>query len=94
MVVPSGSRPYFDGSQSDSFIELNFGYNGLGRLTGNETGSVVPGGEATAAGTSQGGMGGTQMGGSSAAGETAQWVAANFVAQTVGNSTIYDLQAS
>lgn len=38
VLVPSGSRPYFGGSQTDSFIELTFSYNGLGRLTGNETG--------------------------------------------------------
>ena len=54
VVVPSGSRPYIGGSQTDSFLELTFGYNGLGRLTGDETGSVVPG--ASAGGASQGGM--------------------------------------
>lgn len=55
VIVPSGSRPYFGGSQTDSFIELTFGYNGLGRLTGNETGSVIPGAGYTG-GMSQGGM--------------------------------------
>lgn len=44
VLVPSGSRPFIGGSQTDSFLELTFGYNGLGRLTGDETGSVVPGG--------------------------------------------------
>ena len=39
-----------------------------------------------------GGMGGTQMGGSSAASEIAEWVAQNYTAQTIGNTTIYDLQ--
>ncbi len=53
VLVPSGSRPYIGGSQTDSFIELTFGYNGLGRLTGDETGSVVPG---AASSTAQGGM--------------------------------------
>ncbi len=53
VLVPSGARPYFGGSQTDSFLELTFGYNGLGRLTGNETGSVVPG---ATDGTAQGGM--------------------------------------
>lgn len=43
---PSGSRPYIGGSQHNSVLELRFGYNGLGRLTGNETGSVG-GGAAT-----------------------------------------------
>jgi len=37
---PSGSRPYIGGSQTDSFLELTFGYNGLGRLNGEEDGSV------------------------------------------------------
>ena len=39
-----------------------------------------------------GGMGGTQMGGSSAASEIAEWVAQNYTAQTIGNTTVYDLQ--
>lgn len=56
VLVPSGSRPYFGGSQTDSFIELTFSYNGLGRLTGNETGSVIPGASETLSGGSQGGM--------------------------------------
>ncbi|RIX26464.1 ArnT family glycosyltransferase [Amnibacterium setariae] len=43
-LVPAGTRPYIGGSQDDSFLELTFGYNGLGRLTGNETGSVTGGG--------------------------------------------------
>ena len=55
-LVPSGSRPYFGGSQTDSFIELTFSYNGLGRLTGNETGSVIPGASEALSGGSQGGM--------------------------------------
>ncbi|MFR7732067.1 MAG: hypothetical protein ACLU7D_01140 [Collinsella sp.] len=55
VLVPSGSRPYFGGSQTDSFIELTFSYNGLGRLTGNETGSVILGAN-EALGASRGGM--------------------------------------
>lgn len=43
-LAPTSWRPYMGGSQTNSFLELVFGYNGLGRLTGNETGSVVPGG--------------------------------------------------
>lgn len=42
---PANSRPYIGGSQNNSIIELTLGYNGLGRLNGNETGSVGPGGE-------------------------------------------------
>ncbi|MEU6775282.1 glycosyltransferase family 39 protein [Streptomyces sp. NPDC046759] len=41
---PASSRPYIGGSQDNSFLELTFGYNGLGRINGDETGSVVPGG--------------------------------------------------
>jgi 4-amino-4-deoxy-L-arabinose transferase-like glycosyltransferase len=37
---PASSRPYIGGSQHDSIIELALGYNGLGRLTGNETGGL------------------------------------------------------
>ncbi|MCI0386996.1 glycosyltransferase family 39 protein [Streptomyces sp. CNQ085] len=43
---PASSRPYIGGSQSNSFLELTFGYNGLGRLNGEETGSVGGGGGA------------------------------------------------
>ncbi|MFT4009192.1 MAG: glycosyltransferase family 39 protein [Nocardioidaceae bacterium] len=37
---PASSRPYIGGSQNNSILELTLGYNGFGRLTGNETGSV------------------------------------------------------
>ncbi|KMS81343.1 glycosyl transferase [Streptomyces leeuwenhoekii] len=43
---PAASRPYIGGSQTNSFLELTFGYNGLGRLNGEETGSVGGGGGA------------------------------------------------
>jgi 4-amino-4-deoxy-L-arabinose transferase-like glycosyltransferase len=43
---PASSRPYIGGSQSNSVLDLIFGYNGFGRLTGNETGSVGGGGQA------------------------------------------------
>ncbi|MGV9604053.1 glycosyltransferase family 39 protein [Streptomyces sp. NPDC003631] len=46
---PAASRPYIGGSQNNSFLELTFGYNGFGRINGDETGSV-------------GGMGGGQWG--------------------------------
>ena len=45
-LVPASMRPYIGGSQTNSFLELTFGYNGLGRITGNETGSVGGGGGA------------------------------------------------
>jgi hypothetical protein len=43
-LVRASMRPYIGGSQTNSFLELTFGYNGLGRLTGSETGSVGGGG--------------------------------------------------
>ncbi|MFJ4904411.1 ArnT family glycosyltransferase [Streptomyces sp. NPDC093249] len=51
---PASSRPYVGGSQNNSFLELTFGYNGLGRLNGEETGSV---------GGGPGGGGGGRWGG-------------------------------
>jgi len=39
-LVPASARPYIGGSQHNSILELILGYNGLGRLTGDETGSV------------------------------------------------------
>ncbi|AXO38202.1 glycosyltransferase family 39 protein [Micromonospora sp. B006] len=43
-LVPSGARPYVGGSQNNSILELTLGYNGLGRITGDEVGSVGGGG--------------------------------------------------
>ena len=51
---PADSRPFIGGSQTNSVLELIFGYNGFGRITGNETGSVGGGG---------GGQGGGMWGG-------------------------------
>ncbi|MFG2652745.1 ArnT family glycosyltransferase [Streptomyces sp. NPDC048436] len=53
---PASSRPYIGGSQNNSFLELTFGYNGLGRISGDETGSVGGGGGPG------GGAGGSQWG--------------------------------
>src|SRR4051812_15479509 len=39
-LVPASARPWVGGSSTNSILELTLGYNGLGRLTGNETGSV------------------------------------------------------
>lgn len=51
-LVPASMRPYIGGSQTNSFLELTFGYNGFGRLTGAEVGSVT-GGTGTTTGTGQ-----------------------------------------
>jgi len=53
--TPAADRPYVGGSTNDSVLQLALGYNGLGRLDGNETGSVGGGG---------GGGGGGAFGGS------------------------------
>src|SRR4051812_31365516 len=62
-LVPASMRPYVGGSQTNSILELTLGYNGLGRLTGNETGSVGGGGPARpgGAGGPGGGWGGTGL---------------------------------
>lgn len=39
-LMPTSMRPYIGGSQTNSFLELAIGYNGLGRITGDEVGSV------------------------------------------------------
>lgn len=43
-LVPASARPYIGGSQNNSILELTLGYNGLGRITGDEVGSVGGGG--------------------------------------------------
>ncbi|TML38828.1 MAG: glycosyltransferase family 39 protein [Actinobacteria bacterium] len=40
VLTPATARPYIGGSQNNSLWNLVFGYNGLGRLSGNESGSV------------------------------------------------------
>ncbi len=60
-LVPAKYRPYVGGSQTNSILELTLGYNGLGRLTGNETGSVGPG--AQSGGVGGGGGPGGAFGG-------------------------------
>ncbi|HVW45238.1 MAG TPA: glycosyltransferase family 39 protein [Amycolatopsis sp.] len=37
---PASSRPFIGGSQSNSILELTLGYNGFGRITGDEVGSL------------------------------------------------------
>ncbi|QCB95575.1 glycosyltransferase family 39 protein [Arthrobacter sp. PAMC25564] len=51
-LTPASARPYMAGSQTNSFLELTFGYNGLGRITGS--GGGMPGG----GGAPGGGFGG------------------------------------
>lgn len=57
-LIPASARPYIGGSQDNSVLELTLGYNGLGRLNGNEVGSVTGG----AGGGGGGGQGGGMWG--------------------------------
>ncbi|WEV67694.1 glycosyltransferase family 39 protein [Bifidobacterium sp. ESL0769] len=77
VIVPAGSRPYIGGSQNNSFLELTFGYNGFGRLTGNETGSVVPGGGGA-------GHAGTHAGTGSTGGKISETLGNAYSAMTGG----------
>jgi 4-amino-4-deoxy-L-arabinose transferase-like glycosyltransferase len=43
-LTPASARPYMAGSETNSFLELTFGYNGLGRITGSEGGMGGGGG--------------------------------------------------
>ncbi len=66
-LIPARDRPYIGGSQHNSILELTLGYNGFGRLTGNETGSVGGGAGGTNGGSMWGATGwnrlfGTDMG--------------------------------
>lgn len=51
---PAARRPFIGGSTNNSVLELTLGYNGFGRLTGNEAGSV-------GGGTGGGGWGSTAI---------------------------------
>ncbi|WP_410871156.1 glycosyltransferase family 39 protein [Nocardia sp. A7] len=82
---PSDSRPWIGGSQNNSIIELTLGYNGLGRLNGNETGSVGPGGELPPGGNGMWGSTGiTRMFESAQGGQIAWLIPAALVALVVG----------
>jgi 4-amino-4-deoxy-L-arabinose transferase-like glycosyltransferase len=49
LLIPAADRPYIGGSTNNNILDLTFGYNGFGRLDGNETGSVGFGGHGVAA---------------------------------------------
>ena len=60
-LVPAQYRPYIGGSQNNSILELTLGYNGFGRLSGDETGSV--GGNGNWGATGIGRLFNSEMGG-------------------------------
>ncbi len=87
-LVPASDRPYIGGSQNNSVLGLAFGYNGLGRLSGNETGSVGGGGAGGAGGAGGGSMWGatgwTRLFSSDIGGQTAWLLPAALVLLVVG----------
>ncbi len=62
-LTPAADRPYFGGSTNNNILQLAIGYNGLGRLTGNETGSIGAGNRHGGAGNGPGNGQGTSFGG-------------------------------
>jgi len=69
-LTPAADRPYIGGSQDNSLFNLIFGYNGFGRISGNETGSVGGG----TSGTSQWGPTGWSRMFNSTFGTQASWL--------------------
>ena len=80
---PASSRPYIGGSTDNSVLDLVFGYNGFGRLTGNETGSVVAGGNQGQAGM-WGATGWLRMFGDSWAGHASWLIPAALIFAVAG----------
>ena len=76
---PAADRPFIGGSQTNSLWELVFGYNGFGRLTGDEVGSVGGG-----AGRGWGSTGLTRLFGSEMAGGIAWLLPAALLALGAG----------
>jgi 4-amino-4-deoxy-L-arabinose transferase-like glycosyltransferase len=56
LLTPAADRPYIGGSTNNNILQLTFGYNGFGRLDGNETGAVGPGGHGVAATSGSAGL--------------------------------------
>ncbi|MFE3068911.1 ArnT family glycosyltransferase [Streptomyces sp. NPDC059247] len=81
---PASSRPYVGGSQNNSFLELTFGYNGLGRINGEETGSVGGGGPGGAGGGRWGGTGIGRMFGDAVGGQISWLLPAALVLLVAG----------
>ncbi|MEU9185426.1 glycosyltransferase family 39 protein [Streptomyces sp. NPDC048484] len=81
---PASSRPYIGGSQNNSFLELTFGYNGLGRINGEETGSVGGGGGGGAGGGAWGETGWDRMFSSSIGGQISWLIPAALIVLAAG----------
>ncbi|WP_410621896.1 glycosyltransferase family 39 protein [Amycolatopsis sp. cmx-8-4] len=76
---PAADRPFIGGSQTNSLWELVFGYNGFGRITGDEVGSVGGG-----AGRGWGSTGLTRLFGGEMAGGIAWLIPAALLALGAG----------
>ncbi|MFF3563946.1 glycosyltransferase family 39 protein [Streptomyces sp. NPDC002574] len=81
---PASSRPYIGGSQDNSFLSLTFGYNGFGRITGDETGSVGGGGGGAGGGGQWGETGWSRLFGTDMGGQIAWLLPAAFVLLVAG----------
>ncbi|MFF5783885.1 ArnT family glycosyltransferase [Streptomyces sp. NPDC012693] len=81
---PASSRPYVGGSQNNSFLELTFGYNGLGRINGNEVGSVGGGGRGGGQGGGWGETGIVRMFGDSVGGQISWLLPAALILLVAG----------
>ncbi|BCY05443.1 glycosyltransferase family 39 protein [Actinoplanes sp. L3-i22] len=83
-LVPASARPYIGGSQNNSLLELALGYNGLGRLNGEETGSVGGGGGGGAGGGMWGETGWSRMFDSSQGGQISWLLPAALIVLAAG----------
>ena len=80
-VIPAGSRPYIGGSTTNSVLDLLLGYNGLGRLLGDQPDSLGP------TGTFGGTPGPVRLFNDQFAGEIAWLLPAAILALGVGIAT-------
>ena len=83
-LSPTSWRPYVGGSTNNSVLNLIFGYNGLGRVTGNETGSVTGGGGIAAGGSMWGPTGWTRMFNSEFGGQASWLIPAALILGVAG----------
>ena len=83
-LTPAADRPYVGGSQNNSILNLIFGYNGFGRLSGNETGSVVGGGAVARGGSLWGPTGWNRLFQSSMGGQISWLIPAALVFLVAG----------
>lgn len=83
-LTPASARPYMAGSQTNSFLELTFGYNGLSRITGS--GEGMPGGGGAAGAPAGGSLEGLGAFGGGGGGGNAGFGGAAGIARMFGTS--------